>query len=56
MASVKFSISVQKDTLDKLKPIQLLEDRSKNYIINKSIEEFIERYNKKMPNLKKKKV
>ena len=44
MAAAKFSISISQDNLDKLDKISKIEDRSKNWIINKAIENYIVEY------------
>ena len=44
MAAVKFSISVSEETLKEVVLIASHDERSRNWIINKAIEEFIKNY------------
>ena len=43
-AAIKFSIAVGEDNLKKLEDIAALEDRSRNWVINKAIEFYLENY------------
>jgi len=42
----KFSIAVSENNLEDIEKIALYEDRSRNWIINKAIEMYLENYNK----------
>lgn len=43
-AAIKFSIAVVEDDLNKLEDIAKLEDRSRNWVINKAIQLYLENY------------